>query len=156
MTAQLSLEEFVFAIASVSSATAAARTHGDLKTAAVLAEYYALVAEAVGPSGGCIVKAMGDGVLIVFPPTRAKEAVAVLRDLQTQTTPLWSELDARCRTQVRVGAGPLVSGAMGPPGDERFDVYGTALNDLFKAPPGDFVMTPELAERLASPERART
>src|SRR6476469_4693296 len=46
MTAQLSLEEFVFAIASVSSATAAARTHGDLKTAAVLAEYYALVAEA--------------------------------------------------------------------------------------------------------------
>jgi len=38
---------------------------------------------------------------------------------------------------------------MGPPGDERFDVFGTALNDLFKAPPGDFVMTPELAERLA-------
>jgi hypothetical protein len=34
---------------------------------------------------------------------------------------------------------------MGPPGAERFDVYGTALNDLFKAPGGDFVITPALA-----------
>jgi hypothetical protein len=37
---------------------------------------------------------------------------------------------------------------MGAPGDERFDVYGTALNDLFKAAPEDFVITPELVQRL--------
>jgi hypothetical protein len=62
--------------------------------------------------------------------------------------PLWNKFDANCSVQVKVGAGPLVSGEMGGPGDEHFDVYGTALNDLFKAPPGDFVITPELAQRL--------
>ena len=91
---------------------------------------------------------MGDGVLVVFPLPRAKDAVDALRLLQSAATTLWSQFDARCRVQVRVGAGRLASGVMGPPGAERFDVYGTALNDLFKAPPGDFVIMPELAALL--------
>jgi hypothetical protein len=47
-----------------------------------------------------------------------------------------------------VGSGRLATGAMGPPCAKRFDIYGTALNDLFKMPAGDFVITPELTARL--------
>jgi adenylate cyclase len=144
-SAQLGIEELVFAITNVSAATAACRAHGDLETAAVLSDYYALVAEAVRPSDGRVVKVMGDGVLVVFPLRRAKEALEALRVLQSSATALWSELDARCRVQVKVGSGRLASGSMGPPGAERFDIYGTALNELFKAPTGDFVIMPELA-----------
>jgi class 3 adenylate cyclase len=117
--------------------------------AALLSKYYALVATAVAPGGGRVVKVMGDGVLVVFPLTRAREAVDALRVVQSSGSALWSLLDARCRVVVKVGAGSLASGAMGPPGDERFDVYGTALNNLFKAPPGEFVVTPELATLLS-------
>jgi class 3 adenylate cyclase len=146
--AQLDFQDLVFAITSVSAATAAGRAHGDLATAAVLSDYYALVAEAVAPSEGRVVKVIGDGVLVVFPLRRAKEAVGALRLLQSSATALWSAFDARCRIQVKVGSGRLASGAMGPPGAERFDIYGTALNDLFKAPWGDFVIMPELAVLL--------
>lgn len=147
-TGRLGIEELVFAVTSVSAATAAGRAHGDLETAAVLAEYYALVGEAVALSEGKVVKVMGDGVLVVFPLGRAQEAVEALRILQSSATALWSEFDVRCRLQVKVGSGPLASGAMGPPGAERFDVYGTALNNLFKAPAGDFVVMPDLAALL--------
>jgi len=145
---RLKLEELVFAITSVSAATAAGRAHDDLEMAAVLAEYYALVAEAVRPSEGRVVKVIGDGVLVVFPLQRAREAVAALRGLQSSANALWAEVDPRCRVQIKVGSGPVATGAMGPPGAERFDIYGTALNELFKLPAGDFVITPELATRL--------
>ena len=147
--APLSLEEFVFALTSVSAAAVAGRAHGDLETASVLSEYYALVADAIGPSDGRVVKVIGDGVLIVFPVHQAKAAVAALRSLQSSANTLWSGFDARCRVQVKVGSGRVASGAMGPPGAERFDIYGAALNDLFKAPSGDFVIMPDLAVLLS-------
>ena len=51
-TSQVSVEDLVFAVTSVSAATVAARTHGDLVTAALLSKYYELVANAAAPSGG--------------------------------------------------------------------------------------------------------
>jgi hypothetical protein len=38
---------------------------------------------------------------------------------------------------------------IGPRGQEREDLYGDALNQLFKLPPGDFVMSPALARLMA-------
>jgi class 3 adenylate cyclase len=148
MKGRPSVREYVFAIASVSAASEAARSRGDLKAAGILRDYYSLVSETVEPSDGRVVKVMGDGVLVVFPLRRAKKAVAALRLLQSAATALWSRLDRRCRVQVKVGAGSLVSGTMGPPGQQRFDVYGTALNDLFQASTDDFLITPELGQRL--------
>jgi hypothetical protein len=45
---------------------------------------------------------------------------------------------------VRVGAGEVVSDRFGPPDDKRLDIYGDALNRLFKAPVGEFVLLPEV------------
>jgi len=45
---RLEIEELVFAITCVSAATAAGRARDDLDMAAVLSDYYALVAEADG------------------------------------------------------------------------------------------------------------
>lgn len=145
---RLEVEQLVFAITSVSAATAAGRAHDDLDMAAVLAEYYALIAEGVRASEGRVVKVIGDGVLVVFPLRKAKEAVQALRNLQPQANALWADVDPRCSVQIKVGSGRLATGAMGPPGAERFDIYGTALNDLFKMPAGDFVVTPGLTARL--------
>ena len=147
-TTQLASEELVFAITSVSAAAAAGAAHGDLATASALSDYYGLVADAVRGSEGRVVKVIGDGVLIVFPLHRAKEAVENLRDLQSTGTEWWSAFDPRCRLQVKVGSGSLATGLMGPPRAERFDVYGSALNELFKMPPGDFVVAPELSRLL--------
>jgi class 3 adenylate cyclase len=141
-------EELVFAIVSVDGSTRVGRTRPDLEMAAVLAEYYSLAAESLRSSQGRIVKVIGDGILVVFPVSQAREAVAALRRLQSAATALWSELDPGCRAQVKAGVGMLATGPFGPPGDQRFDVYGNALNQLFKAPAAEFFMTPEFAAIL--------
>jgi adenylate cyclase len=141
-------EELVFAIAAVDGSTRVGRTRPDLEMASVLSEYYALAAESLRSSQGRIVKVIGDGILMIFPVSRAREAVAALRRLQSSATALWSETDPSCRAQVKVGVGTLATGPFGPPGDERFDVYGNALNQLFKAPAAEFFVTPELAAIL--------
>ncbi len=141
-------EELVFAIASIDGSTRVGRTRPDLEMASVLSEYYALAAESLTSSQGRIIKVIGDGILVVFPVSRAREAVAALRGFQSSATALWSELDPGCRAQVKVGVGKVATGPFGPPGDERFDVYGNALNQLFKAPAAEFFVTPELAAIL--------
>jgi len=139
------MEDLVFAIVSVDGSTRVGRTRSDLEMASILSDYYALAAESLSSSEGRIIKVIGDGILVVFPVARAREAVAALRRFQALASVLWSEIDPSCQAQVKVGVGSLATGPFGPPGDERFDVYGSALNQLFKAPAAEFLVTPELA-----------
>jgi len=92
-----------------------------------------------------VIKVVGDGVIVAFPVSQALGAVQCLRSLQEHGTTLWQRFDPRCRVQVKVGIGSLISGLFGPPGEEREDLYGDALNQLFKAPAGDFVMSAALS-----------
>jgi class 3 adenylate cyclase len=137
-------EHLVLALLSVDGASAACATHGDGTIVTALTAYYALVADAVRTAGGRVVKVLGDGVLLAFPAERAREAVEVLRTAQARGTTRWRQLDPRCVVVVKAGAGEVLSLRLGPPGDERPDLYGHALNQLYKVPPGDFVITPDL------------
>ena len=145
---QYQTDDLVFAITSIDGSTRAARTRPDLEMASVLSEYYALAAETLRSCQGRIIKVIGDGILVVFPLSHARDGVAALRRFQSSATALWAEVNTGCRAQVKVGVGSLATGPFGPPGDERFDVYGSALNQLFKAPAADFFITPALAAVL--------
>jgi len=137
--------DLVFAILSVAGATAACAARGDEATVEMLASYYSLVADKVHLERGRVIKVIGDGVIVAFPVSRAHAAVECLRSLQEHGTNLWRlQFDQGCRVQVKVGVGSLVSGLFGPPGEEREDLYGDALNQLFKAPAHDFVMSSAL------------
>jgi adenylate cyclase len=141
--------ELVFAILSVAGATAACATHGDVQTVETLTRYYSLVAETIRAADGRVVKVIGDGVIATYPFSRPRAAVDNLRLIQERGSGLWQVFDARCRVQAKAGIGSLVSGLIGPPGEEREDLYGDALNQLFKLPPGDFVVSPALARVVA-------
>ena len=137
------VEQLVLALTSVAGETAACAAHGDADTVAVLTDYYAIVADAAARAGGRVVKVIGGGILLAFPRDRARDAVDALHAAQAQATALWRAFDGRCRVQVKVTAGPVMRVPLGPPGDERDDVYGHTLNQLFKTPPDDFVLTPD-------------
>ena len=139
-------EHLVFALTSATGASKACVAHGDAATVVVLQAWYAQVAAAAEGAGGTLVKLMGDGALLTFPVSRAGDAIPSLRALQATGTALWSRFDARCRVQVKVGAGVLMTGMFGARGRERFDVYGHALNELFKRPYNDFEVMPTVTE----------
>jgi class 3 adenylate cyclase len=142
--------ELVLALVSVAGSTAACRSLGDLRIVRVLDEYYRLAEETAGMAEGRVVKVMGDGVLLTFPISRARDVLRALEVLQHLGTMHWQQHDESCRVQVRIGAGSLVAGAMGPPGDRRHDVYGDVLNRLFRMELGtDIVMSAEARALLS-------
>lgn len=142
-------ESLILAVFSVDGATAACATHGDRAAVAVLANYYARVAATLAPAAGQVIKVMGDGILAVFPPVNARAAETMCRQAQSESTELWQAFDPRCRVRVKLGAGTVVRGRIGPPGEERADVYGHVLNQLYKASGEEFLILPGLAALLA-------
>ncbi|MBA3322929.1 MAG: hypothetical protein H0T45_15980, partial [Pyrinomonadaceae bacterium] len=76
---QLTAEHLVLALTSVPGSTAACVAHGDESTVAVLADYYALVADAATSAGGRVIKVMGDAALVTFPGGCVREAVEAMR-----------------------------------------------------------------------------
>lgn len=141
--------EYALAIVAVAGASSACADHGDDAALRTLLAFYELCGAAVAGADGRIVKALGEGVLAVFPPDRLKHADEALRALQRSGNVLWQAYDARCRVQVRLGVGAVHAGDFGPPGHERFDVYGHTLNQLFKARGDDYLLSAAARARLA-------
>jgi class 3 adenylate cyclase len=104
--------------------------------------------DAAADSGGQVLKVMGDGTLMLFPPDSPNAVVDRLKVLQREETDRLRLFEERCRLQVKVGIGVVEVGSLGPPDDRRTDIIGDALNRLIKAPWEDFVLSPELSDRL--------
>ena len=141
-------DRLLLAVVQVAGSSRACARQGDAAMFDALQAYYVLASDAVRVAGGRFVKPIGDAVLLTFPLDRAKDAVLALQDLQARGTDLWRRFDIHCAVQVRLGAGPVQCGPLGPPGEERFDIVGDALNTLFKAPAGDFYVSPEVTPFL--------
>lgn len=141
--------ELVFAISSVAGSTAACATHGNIAALSMSSRYYELGFALTKRAGGKVVKVLGDGMLMSFPVERGRDAVDALKQLQSEGTTMWQGYDARCRVQVKASTGRLLVTKVGPPGDERDDLFGHALNMLFKLPAQEFVVTPELKALIA-------
>ena len=131
-------QHLLVAVTRVPGSTLACAGRGDLAMFAALESYYAIAAQAATAAGGCLVKAMGDSILLTFPVDRTDAAVAGLRELQQRGTAMWRRFDERCYVQVKGRVGSVLTGLLGAPGEERLDVVGDALNQLFKAPWQDF------------------
>lgn len=142
-------QPMILAVTSVMGATKACEAKGDAAWFRVLAEYYTMVAMAIHPAEGKFVKGMGDGTLLVFPEEKAKDAAAVLKALHQDANVLWHAFDTSCRFVVKIGRGTVITGMLGAPAEERFDVVGNALNQLFKKlmhdNGEDFYISPDVA-----------
>ena len=139
-------EELILAITRVLPSTQICARIGDALMFRRLSGYYSLVGIEVAPLGGRIIKVMGDTTLLTFPTRDPRATVEALRALQTKADTFWQAVDRNSRVQVKVGIGQVVVGMLGPRGDQRLDVVGSALNRLFKAPWSDFEVMPELEQ----------
>ena len=133
-------EPLLLAVTAVHGFTRACAARGDAPAFAMLASYYARVAGAAGAAGGRVVKVMGDSVLVTFPPARAADAVRVLHAVRLDATAAWQGFDPGCTVHVKAGLGTVTCGMLGPLGEERCDIVGSALNALFKASWSDLAL----------------
>ena len=119
----------------------------DDKLAGELDTYYERVAELAAGAGGTVVKFIGDGALIIFPPERADDAVTALLAMRDTVT--------LCGTQmvVKVHAGEVVCGSFGGKADKRFDIIGGEVNVTARLPTKSFALSAEAFRELAPETR---
>ena len=100
----------------------------DKRVAGFLQRFYVLAAECLEPAGCRIVKYTGDAGLAVFPRESAEDAIFALCKLADRARQVGREVGLDTYLNVNVHVGPVISGSFGPPGAERFDVIGKAVN----------------------------
>lgn len=85
----------------------------------------------VSNAGGSLVKCIGDALLVYFPREHAAEGVAALRQAKIIADTMWGSVNPACRVMLRIHAGPIACGLLGPVGAKHFDVIGNTVNELF-------------------------
>ena len=99
---------------------------GPLEVAAFLAGWYRSIEAILGRHGGRVVKYMGDGCLATFPAGGCVAAVDAAAELQASDRGALHGLTVG----VKLHLGMVAEGEVGA--DRRYDVFGSAVNDLFR------------------------
>jgi len=105
-----------------------ASSEQDERVAAFLNAFYTLAGEHLTPAGGRIVKFMGDAGLVTFAKDSAEACIFALCDLALAARELALDTGFDSYLNINVHVGPVVTGTFGPPGLERYDVIGKAVN----------------------------
>lgn len=121
---------------------------GDREVAGLLQGFYALAARHVEPAGGRIVKTIGDAVMLVFEPDRCRELVQALHTLAAEVVSGAEARGFHTRLDAKVHLGPVMEGTFGPPGLERYDVFGRTVHDTVRLRGEGIVLSEAVASRL--------
>ena len=111
----------------------AARTD-DAAIAQLIDGYYERAAGFAERAGGRLVKPIGDGLLLVFPPERADDAFEALLALRDDVAAMCASAGWVGELVVRVHAGDVIAGPFGARDDKRFDVIGREVNHTARLP----------------------
>ncbi len=141
----------VLALADIEGFNKVAQAKSSAETFAMLEEFYELVGKVVVDAGGKVVKFIGDAALVVFPVEQAAEAVVALEHLQDVAQTIWPHHDGICAVRILAHVGTVTCALAGESGNKRFDVFGSAVNELFLMEPHEFGVSPKLQALLPPP-----
>jgi class 3 adenylate cyclase len=124
----------------------------DVRLAEILDRYYRVIGDATAKAGGTVVKLIGDGALLVFPPERADDAVRELLALRGAVSELCAKEGWTSYLVVKLHCGDVVAGEFA---DKRFDVIGGQVNIAARLPTRQFALSAEAFRALGKETRAR-
>jgi class 3 adenylate cyclase len=125
----------------------------DERLAELLDHYYERVGEAATAAGGTVVKLIGDGALLVFPPERADDAITALLALRDGIAAIFGGDGWHSTLVVKVHVGEVMCGPFGPRDDKRFDVIGGEVNIAARLPTRSFAISAEAFRALSKDAR---
>lgn len=125
-------ETMILVLADIAGFNKACHSKPDSEVFRILDCFYCEVDHTVRKAGGRIVKTMGDAVFVIFPAKNSKPAIAAIAALKENAKAALEQCNAPCRVRIHAHIGSVAAGPMGA--DNRYDVIGTAVNELFCMP----------------------
>jgi class 3 adenylate cyclase len=111
-------------------------------------ELFRRTGRAIDAAGGKLIKPIGDAGLFVFPEKNPDRIVDALREMKRDCDRWLAEMGYPDSMVVRARLGPVARGQVGAPGDERFDIYGLAVNRAASMRGQKFTLGAELVSCL--------
>ena len=111
-------------------------------------DLFSCTGRAIKDAGGRLIKAIGDAGLFVFPADEPDKAVLALMGMKRDCDAWLAERGYPDVMSVKVQIGPVACGRVGPPEDERLDVYGETINDAARMRGRTFTVAGGLVDRL--------
>jgi len=143
--------ELVLFTADLAGYTRATADLRPLDVAAFLTGWYRAIEELLAGHGGRVVKFMGDSCLATFPPDACAAAVDAALELQRHDHRAAAGLALDVGVKIHLGI--VAEGEIGA--DRRYDVFGSAVNDLFRMGGAGLVLISEpVHDRLPAERRA--
>ena len=147
-----SIEPLVMGAFDLKGFVAATRGVEDTRIADAVDALYHAIAEAATASGGRVVKYIGDGALVVWPPDRADDALGALIGLRAGAMALLEPFGIRGDLLCRMHFGEAVAGEFGP--NRAYDVIGSDVFVAFTLPARTLSVSAEAFRRLGPESRA--
>ncbi len=122
------------------------RTHAGDDVLRLIDAFCRYVEHAVSPAGGEVVKMCGDAALVVFAGTPVSRSVDALRTFRSGGGELRLATGESVRVTVRAHCASVTCGFVGTRGIR--DVAGAGVNELFRLPAGEFVLSDALQHAL--------
>jgi class 3 adenylate cyclase len=119
-----------------------------------LSDYYELVGDIIGESGGRVIKFMGDAALITFSDLHADMGARSLFVLQREGDKFLATRGLACRHHIRAHFGPIREGELGTRAEKRLDIIGSTVNTMFLLKASEFAITPEAFRKLKPETRS--
>jgi class 3 adenylate cyclase len=122
----------------------------DLAVFKTVQDYFLWAGGLIQGRGGTVVKCMGDAMLLSFPAEEASAGVSALLALKTEGDAWLRQRDIPCHHQIKAHLGPVISGPVGVPGQERPDILGKTVNICATLANGPLplVLTPQVFRAL--------
>lgn len=122
--------QLVVAVIDLAHFVQSVRGLGAAETSALVDRYYHEVDPPIAAAGGRIVKYFGDGILAVFPPDRAADAVDAAQRLKAVVEQLADEFGLPLELGVNVHLTTVAEGTFGP--SDSYDIMGAGVNHAFR------------------------
>lgn len=122
--------QLVIAVFDLAHFVQAVRGLGASEVADLVDRYYRDVDGPVTAAGGRIVKYFGDGILAVFPPDRAADAVATAQALTSVVARLAADVGLPLELGVNLHLTVVAEGTFGP--NDAYDIMGPGVNFAFR------------------------
>jgi class 3 adenylate cyclase len=127
----------------------------DERVAGFLQEFYVLAHQRLEAAGCRIVKFMGDAGLAVFARESAEQAIFALCEFAGEMRVRARDVGLDTYLNVNIHVGPVVTGNFGPPGAERYDIIGKAVNVAARLGRRGVVLSPQAFRCLSPDSRER-
>jgi adenylate cyclase len=119
----------------------------------LLASYYEFIGDIIEPSGGIIIKFMGDAALVVFPSEKIEEGVMALVKVKEDGDRWLKDHNLPCRNIVKVHYGTVAAGLLGTKSHKKPDILGQTVNTTALMDSRGFAISPQVFRKLSKDAR---